>query len=115
MGGVFPLAENVSIPPTKKYIRHYQITISCYNPVKTSFLACSCTIFVLTSYSFYTQLILILIFVNVQHPSSSYLNYSITNSLPAKFSTVPHWRESPNTFQYYLENCVSDYKNLKNL
>ena len=49
----------VSLPPPAKNL--------CYNALKTSFLAIVITIFILTSYSLYTQVKPILILSNVQY------------------------------------------------
>ena len=61
---LFPPKVNLPTPPSLKKI---------YNPIKTSFLAVvtPCTIFVLISYSFDTQVMLILFLIDVQYSQNA--------------------------------------------
>ena len=73
MGEVPPKDKNLLISPTgkfspidspTKFLSPHQMTIVI---IQENFIFSSCTIFILTSYSLYTQVMLILILINVQY------------------------------------------------
>ena len=74
-----PLPKNMLIPSPHLEKLSPSITI---HPKKNNFIFrcshCSCTIFILTSYSLYTQVMLILLLINVQYLQNA--AFSLKNS-----------------------------------
>ena len=68
-----------SPPPHQIFISSHQKSSQPNKKIKTSFLAvashCCCTIFVLISYSFETQIMLILILIDVQYSQNAVFSF----------------------------------------
>ena len=103
---VFPIGGMDESPPTNQKCAHspppHQIFVPSHQKssqpnkkIKTSFLAvasdCSCTIFVLISYSFETQIMLVSILIDVQYPQNavfSFEKFSNRQNHPSSDSTT---------------------------
>ena len=101
-----PTPHQIFIPSHQKSIQPNtkNIIFSCSH--------CSCTIFVLISYSFKTQIMLILTLIDVQYSQNAVFSFEKFSNHQNHFSSSSHHivKNPPSSVHYFLTQSQENYK-----